>query len=196
MAVASPGASQRPPPTTGGELDDATLVARAREGDLGAFEALVARHQRRIYQLALRMTASSADAEDITQEVFLIAWRRLPQLEVDAAFVGWLYRTATNRCLNLLRRWRPAAELDIDTAVSTSPEADPERAVQNAQQMAALSAAVGELTAQQRAAWLLREVHGRPYEEIARVLGTTPQAVRGRLARARAQLAEVMAPWR
>lgn len=193
MADTSAGAAT---PLVEGELDDATLVARAREGDLGAFEALVVRYQRRIYQLAMRMTRSSSDAEDVVQEVFLTAWRRLPQLEQDAAFVGWLYRTATNRCLNLLRRQRPAVELDTDTAVSADPGTDPARSAEHAAQLRALGVALDELTAEQRAVWLLREIHGRPYEEIARLLDITPHAVRGRLSRARTQLAEVMTPWR
>ena len=176
-------------------LDDATLVARARDGDVRAFEALVRRYQRRIYQLALRMTASTADAEDITQEVFLTAWRRLPELREDAAVVGWLYRAATNRCLNLLRARRPTTEIDESTAPSTRPGDDPARGAQNAVQGAALAAALDELPAAQRAVWLLREVHGRSYDEIAQLVDTTPQAVRGRLARARVQLAERMQPW-
>jgi RNA polymerase sigma-70 factor (ECF subfamily) len=176
-------------------LDDATLVARARDGDVRAFEALVRRYQRRIYQLALRMTTSTADAEDITQEVFLTAWRRLPELREDAAVVGWLYRTATNRCLNLLRARRPTTEIDESTAPSTRPDDDPARGAQNAVQRAALAAALDELPAAQRAVWLLREVHGRSYDEIAQLVDTTPQAVRGRLARARVQLAERMQPW-
>jgi RNA polymerase sigma-70 factor (ECF subfamily) len=176
-------------------LDDATLVARARDGDVRAFESLVRRYQRRIYQLALRMTASTADAEDITQEVFLTAWRRLPELREDAAVVGWLYRAATNRCLNLLRARRPTTEIDESTAPSTRPGDDPARGAQNAVQRAALAAALDELPAAQRAVWLLREVHGRSYDEIAQLVDTTPQAVRGRLARARVQLAERMQPW-
>ncbi len=177
------------------ELDEATLVARARDRDVGAFEALVRRYGRRIYGLCLRMCGASGEAEDVTQEVFLTAWRRLPEIETDAAFGGWLYRTATNRCLNVLRRRRPTTEFDEHTA-PVAPGGDPERTAQNTAAMTALSVALAALPAQQRACWLLREVHGRSYEEIAQMVGTTPAAVRGRIARARIELAEVMAPWR
>ena len=185
-------------------IDDATLVVRAREGDLTAFEALVNRYQRRIYQLALRMTRNPADAEDIVQEVFLTAWRRLPEIQQDAAFSGWLYTSATNRCLNLLRRRRPTAELEEDDSPSDSssgsstwatPTQDPQGAAQVAAQLAALTEALDQLTPEQRAVWLLREAHGRSYDEIAQIIDTTPQAVRGRLSRARTQLAELMSPW-
>ena len=177
-------------------LDDATLVARARGGDLRAYEALVQRYQGPIYRLALRILASRADAEDVVQDAFLTAWRRLDQLERDEAFVGWLYRTATNRALNVIRTRKPVAEADLDGQESTSAAGRPDRAAETNAQMAALTAALGTLTPEQRACWLLREVHGRSYEEIAVAVGTTSTAVRGRIARARAQLAEVMAPWR
>ncbi|MBJ7607878.1 MAG: RNA polymerase sigma factor [Candidatus Dormibacteraeota bacterium] len=179
-------------------LDEATLVARARDRDIGAFEALVRRYERRIYGLCLRMlNGASGEAEDVTQEVFLTAWRRLPEIEQDGAFGGWLYRTATNRCLNVLRGRRPTAELNEETAApAASGDADPARTAQNAAAMRAVVAALDTLPPQQRACWLLREVHGRSYEEIAQLVDTTTGAVRGRIARARIELAEVMAPWR
>ncbi|NOL40252.1 sigma-70 family RNA polymerase sigma factor [Kribbella sandramycini] len=178
------------------ELDEATLVARARDRDPAAFELLVRRYQRRIYTLCLRMlNGATGDAEDVAQETFVTAWRRLPELQHDAAFSSWLYRTATNRCLTLLQRRKPTTDLDEDELGLTTDD-DPARAAGNSAAMRALSAALRRLPAQQRACWLLREVHGRSYQEIAELVGTTPTAVRGRIARARAELAEVMEPWR
>src|SRR5581483_5448939 len=82
-------------PVEEGVLDDATLIARARDGDVPAYEQLVLRYQGPMFRLAMRMLASRGDAEDVVQDVFLIVWRRLGQLREDAAFVGWLYRTTT-----------------------------------------------------------------------------------------------------
>jgi RNA polymerase sigma-70 factor (ECF subfamily) len=149
-----------------------------------------------MFRLASRMLANRGDAEDAVQEVFLTAWRRLAQLTEDAAFVGWLYRTMTNRCLNVIRARRPQVDVDLDTAESPRTDAQPAVAVEVSVELAALSEALQELTPEQRACWLLREVHGRSYEEIGEIVGTSRTAVRGRIARARAQLAEVMRPWR
>jgi RNA polymerase sigma-70 factor (ECF subfamily) len=176
-------------------LDDATLVVRAREGDAAAFEQLALRFQGPIYRLTLRMLANRSDAEDLTQEVFLAAWRRLPELREEEAFTSWLYRTATNRCLNVLRSRRPVIELDQDVAAADTSD-EPERAAQTHAAMAALTVALQQLTDEQRACWLLREVHGRSYAEIAAILSTTTTTVRGRIARGRAQLGEAMKPWR
>lgn len=181
-------------PMTG--WDDATLVDRARDGDMSAYEQLVIRYQGQMFRLAVKMLADRGEAEDIVQEVFLGAWRRLTQLNDDAAFVGWLYRMTTNRCLNVLRARRPQADVDPDTTESPRADIRPEHAVQVSSQLEALNDALRVLTAEQRACWLLREVHGLSYEQIGDIVGANTTAVRGRIARARAQLSEVMKPWR
>ncbi|WP_084513365.1 RNA polymerase sigma factor [Nocardia mikamii] len=177
-------------------LDDATLTGRARDGDVRAYEQLVLRYQGAMFRLAARMLADRSEAEDVIQEVFLTAWRRLAQLQDDSAFSGWLYRMTTNRCLNVIRSRPARADVDPDTTESPQRATQPEHAAQVHSEMAALTAALQRLTPEQRACWLLREVHGRSYEEIAEIVGTNTTAVRGRIARARAQLAEVMKPWR
>jgi RNA polymerase sigma-70 factor, ECF subfamily len=178
------------------ELDDATLAVRAGEGDVDAFEELVVRYQERVYRLALRMLHSATEAEDVTQDAFLAAWRGLPALRAQDAFAGWLYRLAVNRCLNMLRARRPVAELDPATLRATRADEQPEAAAEAGAAAAALGAALQLLTPEQRACWVLRELHGCSYEEIAAIVGTTIGAVRGRIARSRAVLAEVMQPWR
>jgi RNA polymerase sigma-70 factor, ECF subfamily len=178
-----------------GELDDATLAIRAGEGDADAFEQLVIRYQGPVYRLALRMLGNAAEAEDVTQDAFLSAWRGLASLRARAAFSGWLYRMTVNRCLNVLRGQRPVAELDPEMLRAARPEEQPETAAETGAQVAALSVALAQLTPEQRACWVLRELHGCSYEEIAGIVSASTTAVRGRIARSRAVLAEVMRPW-
>ncbi|HYY18552.1 MAG TPA: sigma-70 family RNA polymerase sigma factor [Streptosporangiaceae bacterium] len=176
-------------------LEDATLVARAQDGDTRAFEALVRRYQRPIYRLAVRMLDDTGEAEDVTQEVFVTAWRRLPGIQEGKAVRAWLYRIATNRCLNILRARKPTAPLQEETVPAASPAGSPEAWAEAHERLVALRVALDRLTAEQRACWLLREVEELSYAEIAGILHTTPQAVRGRLARARAELGEAMISW-
>ena len=176
-------------------LSDATMVARARDGDTHAFEALVRRYQRPIYRLAVRMLYDKGEAEDVTQEVFVTAWRRLPEIHDDQAIRAWLYRIATNRCLNILRSRKPVTPLFEDVIPAASPATSPEARAEAHERLAALRVALDRLTAEQRACWLLREMEELSYAEIAGILHTTPQAVRGRLARARAELGEAMISW-
>lgn len=192
----------------GGPLDDMTLVVRAQEGDAAAFGVLVHRHQRTLYGLAVRILGNTADAEDAVQESFIAAWRRLPEFRGSAAFSSWMYRIVTNRCLNLARSRRPTVPLDeMDETRDAagrggprlvgppSPES-PERQVETNETVTALLRALDHLTVEQRACWVLRELHGMDYAEIARATGSTPDAVRGRIFRARRELAEAMRSWR
>lgn len=183
----------------GGEqgLDDATLVVRAQERDPQAFEALVRRHQRKLYALAVRLLGDPAEAEDAVQEAFISAWRRLPDFRGEAAFSTWMYRIATNRCLNTARGRRPTVPLDSVRRVLSPSETDsPERAAMRSDRLAALERALAGLPSGLRACWVLREVDGLGYTEIAAIVGASPDAVRGRIYRARTRLAEVMRPWR
>ena len=177
-------------------FDDLTLVVRAQEGDVRAFEALVRRYQRRFYRLAMRLLGNSSDAEDAVQDAFVAAWRRLPGFRGEAAFSSWMYRIVTNRCLLVLRKRRPVTALD-ELRDQPSPEsASPEHAAETQDRATALQRALLDLPTDQRTCWILRELHGLGYEDIATIVAAGPDAVRGRLYRARRTLAEVMAPWR
>src|SRR5678816_2154854 len=86
--------------------DDRELLARAQGGDMAAFEALVGRHEEKVYGLALRMTRSEADAAEITQDTFLSAYQHLGEFRGEAAFGSWVHRIAANNALMRLRRQR------------------------------------------------------------------------------------------
>ncbi|WP_146360126.1 RNA polymerase sigma factor [Arthrobacter yangruifuii] len=199
--------SLRPTQPGNGHVDEAALVAQARDGDLPAFEYLVAIYRRRLFRLAYRMLRDRGDAEDVVQDTLTAGWRVLPTLNREEAFGGWVYRTATNRCLDVLRHRTshpqvlPGADPLADaiaafTARDPDRESDPHHTAEVAAELQALRRALALLPADQRACWLLREIHGQSYAEIGAALRITPSAVRGRLARAREHLSTAMVQWR
>ncbi len=180
-------------------LDEDTLTARSIDGDSEAFSELVRRHHADAYGLALRITGSGEDADDAVQEAFLAAWRRIGAFRGEASFSSWLYRIVVNRCMNLTRARRSAVNaVNLDQLRDTpaAPQSDsPEQQAEHSATLSALRAALQTLTVEQRACWILRELHFLSYPEIAHVLNVSPTAVRGRLARARAELGEAMKTW-
>ncbi|WP_050683551.1 RNA polymerase sigma factor [Arthrobacter sp. G.S.26] len=198
------------------ELDALTVVSRAQDGDVEAFEWLLNAYQGGLFRLCLRMLDDRTEAEDLVQETFISAWRALPNLTVPQAFVPWLYRTATNKCLDLLRRrkGRPPAgtgqagvagdrgDAGQDTtagahaSIGQGAGADPAKEYENQAQMRALSDLLQTVPPGPRACWLLKEVHEFSYREIAAIVQLPESTVRGRIARAKRFLAEGMEPWR
>lgn len=177
-------------------LDETTLLARASDGDPYAFDELVRRHHDGAYRLALRIMGTAPDAEDVVQEAFLAAWRRVGTFRGAAAFSSWLYRIVVNQCANLSRSRRPTVDLERVPEPPRAPDSySPELRAEGGAAVDALRHALRSLTVEQRACWVLRELHDLSYPEIAAVLKVSPTAVRGRLARARADLAEAMKAW-
>ncbi|MFE7125141.1 RNA polymerase sigma factor [Streptomyces sp. NPDC057617] len=179
------------------ELDDELLVARAAEGDDDAFAVLVHRHSAPLLALAYHLLGNVSDAEEAVQDALVSAWRRLPEFRRDATFRTWMYRIVTNRCLNVLRAHAPPVSLDaVPEPAVHDASGEPARAVENAAATAALVHALRDLRPAQRACWVLRELHGLSYKEIAQVVGENEQTVRGRLFRARRTLMKEMSSWR
>lgn len=178
-------------------FSDALLTMRASEGDEDAFALLVRRHSRSLLVLATHMLGNPQDAEEAVQDAFVSAWRRLPEFRHDAAFTTWIYRITVNRCLNARRR--PRLPLPLDTVAEPAAQeacSSPSRTAEGHAALAALAASLGKLNADQRVCWILREVHGFSYTDIAQMTGVSEETVRGRLFRARRSLKEAMAPWR
>ncbi|MFE9633374.1 RNA polymerase sigma factor [Streptomyces sp. NPDC006463] len=180
-----------------GALDDDVLAVRASEGDEDAFAVLVRRHSGRLLALAQHLLGNRTDAEDAVQDAFLSAWRRLPEFRHSASFGTWMYRIVTNRCLNALRH--PPHPLPLDTVpepVAAAADSSPPQVAETDAAAAALTKALLGLRPELRVCWVLRELHGLHYDEIAQVVGSSEQTVRGRLFRARRALMEAMRPWR
>ncbi|GAA1331274.1 RNA polymerase sigma factor [Saccharothrix algeriensis] len=183
------------------EIADAALAGGVARGDLAAFEVLVRRYSGRVFGLAFRILNDRAEAEDVTQEVFATAWRRLDSLSDPAAVRTWLFRVAHRQCLGVLRRNRTDPVGDLPDTGATpvglgQPPRDPSIVAETVAAVAALRLALRRLPEPQRAAWLLAEVDGLSYAQIALAVGASEESVRGRLARARVRLAEVMKVWR
>ncbi|MFD3911755.1 RNA polymerase sigma factor [Streptomyces sp. NPDC058603] len=180
-----------------GGLDDGLLVARSAEGDDDAFAELVHRHSAPLLALAYHMLGNVPDAEEVVQDAFISAWRRLPEFRGDATFHTWMYRIVTNRCLNVLRGHPPSVSLDVvPEPAAHDAGGEPARAAESAAATAALVQALHRLQPGQRACWILRELHGLSYQDVAQVLGESEQTVRGRLFRARRTLMKEMSSWR
>ena len=176
--------------------DEKFLLARARKGDLPAFEEIVARYQRRVYAVALRIVRSHALADDVAQEAFLKAWQALDRFELGRPFGPWVCRIAANLAVNHVRspvaREDPLPEGHGETRASGE---DPLGAVLEGEAQRLLHAALEDLPPDQRAVFVLRAVEELSYKEIAEALDLSPGTVMSRLFRAREKLAKTLAPY-
>ena len=179
------------------QADDRTVAGRAADGDTQAFGVLVRRYAPMLRAYARRIMGSSAAVDDIVQEAFVTAWQRLPELEQPEKVRGWLMRIVSRRAISELRADRGHVDLDAVPVQALAATAEsPARAVERRAELAALADALGELPAAQRECWVLREVGGSSYEEIAEDLGVPVSTVRGLLARARKYIITRMEGWR
>lgn len=182
----------------GAPLDDAPdgiLAARAADGDIAAFEVLVYRHGALMRVYAAKLLGSVAEADDVVQDVFIQAWAQLNHLHDPTAVRPWLMRMVSHRSIERIRRRKN--ELNVDDWEPRLADArSPERVVEVRMELGALAAAVDRLPEMQRQCWVLREIGGVPYSEIADQLDVPISTVRGLLARARRSIIHDMEAWR
>src|SRR5687768_13607725 len=181
------------------ECSDHQLVRAVRRGDDRAFEELYSRYQRRIAAYVFGMVKDYGRAEDITQEVFVSALRRMRQTERPIAFKPWVYEIAKNACIDAYRRARRAEEVSFDAddrlspadhvrLVATGPE--PDEAVDTKQDLDHLCGAFGSLSESHHDILVLRELEGLSYKDIGERMGMSRPAVESTLFRARKRLGE------
>src|SRR3954462_3557425 len=168
---------------------DERLVALTRRGNLGAFEALVARYQSRLLAFCRHMLSTREDAEDVLQEVFAAAYNAMTADERPINVRPWLYRIARNRSLNHLRRAQAIGVDSMDVHVAEHGATTAEK-VHRREEFRLLVADVQTLPETQRTALLLREIDALSYEQIAEAMDTTVPSVKSLLVRARVSLAE------
>ena len=172
-------------------------MRRARAGDRDAFDALVRRHAPGLYAVVVRLCASEHDAEEVTQEAFLRAWRGLPGFHDNARFFTWLYRIGVNEARRRSGRAQPARPVvSLDAYRGREPEdhrEQPHERAERAELRRDLECAIGGLTVEHRAALVLRDIEGLSTAQAADVLGLGEPAFKSRLHRARASLRAAMA---
>jgi RNA polymerase sigma-70 factor, ECF subfamily len=172
--------------------DDAALVRQCLAGETSAFDVLVERHRRQVYQVCYRFVNNHEDASDLAQDAFLRAYRALHTFKGNAAFSTWLYRVAINVCLNRVSAKQAATEpLDQRDLVDVRGEL-PEREVLRQEQAATVRAAIARLPKKQRATMILRMYHELPHEEIAGILGSSVGAVKANFFHALANLKKLL----
>lgn len=168
--------------------DDLIWVQRCLAGDASAFEPLVQRYHRPLFNLAARLLGNRDEALDTTQNAFVKAFEHLPSFDVNQRFFSWVYQIVRNECINVLRARRPMAPLPADLVASGSPTDGLERD----QRQAVVQAALMQLTDDQREVVLLRHFTELSYEEIAVSTGVPVKTVKSRLYSARQRLAVLL----
>lgn len=171
----------------------------ARQGDQEAFERLVRAYEKRVFALTLRMCGNAEDAAEAAQEAFLAVWQGLKFFRGEASFSTWLYRLASNACVDLLRRegrHRAAAgpslndeELDLAAA---DPAPTPQEAAERAELRQQIEAGLQQLSLEYRQVLVLREMHQLSYEEIGQTLNLDPGTVKSRISRGRKRLRKIL----
>lgn len=172
-------------------------IRRAKQGDLAAFEELVLQHEKIVYNLAFRMFNHSEDARDISQEVFLKAYKNIGNFDERSAFSTWLYRITHNTCIDEMRRrkgkqsYSLEEELENEEGAVQRQVADtgdtPEEQLLKKEQKTEIIEALEQLSEEHKAAIILRDVKGLSYEEIAELLELSIGTVKSRISRARNQ---------
>ena len=172
--------------------DESSLIALAQQGDRGAFGDLVCRYRAGVVNVVYRICGDASLAEDAAQVAFIRAWQNLPKFQPRAAFRSWLYRIAINAALDMLRREKPAADIDEMPLVSRTEKV--EDRVERQERARRVQQAVLSLPEASRAALVLREYEGLSYQEIAAALDISPGTVMSRLNYARQRLVEMLNP--
>ena len=180
-------------------IDDTMLIREAQRGNRAAFEELVRHYDQAVLRLALHLTGTEHDAQDVYQDAFLKAYKNIGSFRFECSFYTWVYRIAANLCIDHQRRDSRATHLPYEnddraggvgegTLLDGTPHDQPFDRTRDAELGRRLRAAIAELTPEHRAVILLREVDGLSYEEISQVLQCPKGTVMSRLHYARRQL--------
>ena len=181
------------------ELNDADVVRLAQQGDAAAFERVYRLHCRRVYSLCLRMVANPAEAEDLTQDVFLHLFRKIGTFRGESAFSTWLHRMAVNVVLMRLRRKR-IAKISVDAIMNPGDDSDaqpkefgrPDLRLNGVIDGITLQTAINELSPGYRTIFILHDVQGFKHSEIAQIVRCSVGNSKSQLHKARTLLRQLL----
>lgn len=177
--------------------EESRIVQKVIRGDVNAFEKLVLEYEKSVYNIALRMTGNSEDASDMTQEAFIKAYNSLQSFRGDSKFSVWLFRIATNVCLDFLRSKsrKPTVSLSVEDNDGEEVQLDvadesqsPELLLDRQMTRESVRRGLETLSPEYRQILLLREIQGLSYDEISQALGLEVGTVKSRIFRARKKL--------
>jgi RNA polymerase sigma-70 factor (ECF subfamily) len=171
------------------EVEDRDLILKARKGDIDAYNCLVSRWEKRVFNYVLRLVSNREDALDLTQDAFLKAYQSLRKLEDPARFSAWLFRIAHNESYSLLRKRRPETEV-----VDQPPASAPGRRMLPVETSLAVTAALDRLSPDQREAVVLKVYQGFKFDEMAEILDCPVSTVKSRVYTALDLLKQTLAP--
>lgn len=174
-------------------MNERELIARLQKRDEAAFEELIRQYEKKVYTLCFRMCGNSEDAEEAAQDAFLALWRGIDRFRQESSLSTWIYRLATNACIDTLRRRKKQSgsvslddeELFVD-AVDTSPQ--PQETVEHREAQKLLQEALSALPEEYRKVLILREIEGLSYTEIAESASIELGTVKSRISRGRSLL--------
>jgi len=180
------------------EIGDRVLVRRAQQEDMRAYDLLVRRYQERVYATVYHMTSNHEDANDLTQETFIKAFRALKSFKGDSSFYTWIYRIAVNKTINFLKQRKNRVLMslnDVDFNAENDPDLvalvsdkNPRRDLNLSELQEKLNDAMQKLSEHHRMVVTLHDVQGLSHEEIGKIMDCNIGTVRSRLFYARQQM--------
>lgn len=193
VTVVTPSAPDPAAPAGCDGLDDTALVAASAEGRREAFDLIVERHRRTVYQVCYRFVSNHEDASDLSQEAFVRAWRGLKNFKGQSALSTWLYRIAVNVCLNRVSvKTAPADRIESTDHFEDTRIEGAQAVLLREERAAAVRQAIRSLPKKQRATLILRTYHDLSHQQIADILGSSVGATKANFFHALANLKKIL----
>lgn len=179
-------------------MNEQELIEKSQAGDIEAFGELISIYEKKIYNLAYRISGNSEDAFDISQETFIKIFKNIQKFKGESSFSTWIYRIATNMAYDFLKyEAKPKRSLDdeenpieiLDKSIS------PEQSVEADERLKTVKLALGKISLEFRQVIVLRDIEGYSYEEIAQILNIELGTVKSRISRARNNLKKILNSW-